>query len=574
MTSNASPLKTQLRVGGVPEHFNAPWNIAIDQDDFAHRPYQVTWREFPGGTGAMCKALDAREIDVAVLLADGVLRAISNGSKLRVIGTYVDSPLYWGIHVHADSPIQTPEELAGEVFAISRNGSGSHLMTFVEAHARGWLEEHDPKFEIVGNIDGAREAMARGSATGFLWERLMTRPLVDAGEWRQIGVRPSPWPAFLIAAHEDVIEAHGELLHDMITVVQRRCHEMKAARSRTIEYISARFELDATQVGSWLDETRWRCASEVSAPALREAVAMLHRVGVIDELRPVEDFVDTEQCGLGEVLPQALYDYRVGGVRDALARANKAFGPLDYEELTVLGEFDRYYDYGIESCQDAARLLGLREGDQVLEIGSRLGAAARYFAQRIRCDVTGVEIQPALAAIGRELTRRCGLEDRFQVIIGDICGVPLPEQHFDHAVSLMVMLHLADRAPAWRNTFGALKPGGKLLVEDLILTRPFEEAQRAMITRILGAPSLVDVTSYQQEIEGAGFQILSTEDLTPLWSQRCQERYERFTQERDLHIHTHGAEVYEARRLFLQVMRDLFEIGMLQAARFKAQRPH
>jgi cyclopropane fatty-acyl-phospholipid synthase-like methyltransferase/ABC-type nitrate/sulfonate/bicarbonate transport system substrate-binding protein len=563
MTSNASPLKTQLRVGGVPEHFNAPWNIAISQDDFARRPYQVTWREFPGGTGAMCKALDAREIDVAVLLADGVLRAISKGSKIRVIGTYVDSPLYWGIHV-----------LAGEVFAISRNGSGSHLMTFVEAHARGWLETREPRFEIVGNIDGAREAMAEGRASGFLWERLMTRPLVDAGEWRQIGVRPSPWPAFLIAAHEDVIASHGELLHDMITVVQRRCHEMKAARTRTIDYISERFELDAGQVSSWLDETRWRCASEVSAPALREAVTMLHRVGVIDELRPVEDFVDTEQCGLGEVLPEALYDHRIGGVRDALARANKAFGPLDYEELTVLGEFDRYYDYGTESCQDAVRLLALREGDKLLEIGSRLGAAARYFAQRTRCEVTGVEIQPALAAIGRELTRRCGMEEQFQVIIGDICGVPLPSEHFDHAVSLMVMLHLEDRAPAWRNTFDALKPGGKLLVEDLILTRPFEEPQRAMITRILEAPSLVDMENYQRELETAGFDIIEREDLTEVWTARSEERYERFTQERDLHIQTHGVEVYEARRLFLQVMRDLFEIGMLQAARFKARRPH
>jgi cyclopropane fatty-acyl-phospholipid synthase-like methyltransferase len=301
---------------------------------------------------------------------------------------------------------------------------------------------------------------------------------------------------------------------------------------------------------------------------------MLHRVGVIDELRPVEDFVDTEQCGLGEVLPEALYDHRIGGVRDALARANKAFGPLDYEELTVLGEFDRYYDYGTESCQDAVRLLALREGDKLLEIGSRLGAAARYFAQRTRCEVTGVEIQPALAAIGRELTRRCGMEEQFQVIIGDICGVPLPSEHFDHAVSLMVMLHLEDRAPAWRNTFDALKPGGKLLVEDLILTRPFEEPQRAMITRILEAPSLVDMENYQRELEAAGFDILEREDLTEVWTARSEERYERFTQERDLHIQTHGVEVYEARRLFLQVMRDLFEIGMLQAARFKARRPH
>ena len=574
--SSTSPStdKSILRVGGVPEHFNAPWNIAIAQDDFKSRPYEVTWRDFPGGTGAMCKALDAREIDVAVLLTDGVLRAISNGSKIRIIGTYVDSPLYWGIHVHADSSFQTPKDLAGEAFAISRNGSGSHLMTYVEAHARGWLDEHDPAFEIVGNIDGAREALEDGSASGFLWERLMTRPLVDAGEWRQIGVRPSPWPAFLIAAHEDVIAKHGELLHDMITVVQRRCHEMKAAKQRTIGYITRRFELEPSQVDSWLDETRWRCASEVSAPALREAISMLHRVGVLDEILPVENFVDTEQCGLGEVLPEAIYDYRIGGVRDALARANKAFGTFDYEELTHLGEFDRYYDYGTASCQDAVRMLALRKGEHILEIGSRVGAASRYFAHRTGCEVTGVEIQPALAAIGRELTRRCGLDDLVDVLIGDICNVELPEEHFDHAVSLMVMLHLEDRAPAWKNIHDSLVPGGKLLVEDLLFSRPFEGAHQAMITSILAAPSLVDTSTYRRELTDAGFDLLQSEDLTELWTARSHERYERFVEERDAHIQTHGAEVYEARKLFLQVMRDLFEIGLLQAARFKAQRPH
>ena len=132
---------TVLNVGGVPEHFNAPWYIATTRSDFHARPYSVRWTNFPGGTGAMCAALADGSLDVAVLLADGIVASTLSGNTARVIGTYVASPLYWGIHVHADSDHQTPEDLAGAPFAISRFGSGSHLMTYVEAHARGWLAD-------------------------------------------------------------------------------------------------------------------------------------------------------------------------------------------------------------------------------------------------------------------------------------------------------------------------------------------------------------------------------------------------------------------------------------------------
>ena len=42
-----------------------------------------------------------------------------------------------GIHVPRDSPIKTPSNLAEKKFGISRHGSGSHLMTFIEANIIG-----------------------------------------------------------------------------------------------------------------------------------------------------------------------------------------------------------------------------------------------------------------------------------------------------------------------------------------------------------------------------------------------------------------------------------------------------
>ena len=57
-----------LRVGGVPEHFNLPIHLAIERGDFNSRGIKVEWVDFPGGTGAMTKALREGTIDVCILL--------------------------------------------------------------------------------------------------------------------------------------------------------------------------------------------------------------------------------------------------------------------------------------------------------------------------------------------------------------------------------------------------------------------------------------------------------------------------------------------------------------------------
>jgi hypothetical protein len=46
-----------LRVGGVPEHFSTPWHTASKAGLFAAQGIDLQWTNFPGGTGAMAKAL-------------------------------------------------------------------------------------------------------------------------------------------------------------------------------------------------------------------------------------------------------------------------------------------------------------------------------------------------------------------------------------------------------------------------------------------------------------------------------------------------------------------------------------
>eukprot|EP00965_Chrysotila_dentata_P058760 1949587-Pleurochrysis_carterae.AAC.1 len=86
-TSGQRALHT-LRVGGVPEHFNTPWHTADAQGSFEAAGIKLEWHEYKGGTGEMALALRNDEIDVAILLTEGIVADIHKGSSARLLGTF------------------------------------------------------------------------------------------------------------------------------------------------------------------------------------------------------------------------------------------------------------------------------------------------------------------------------------------------------------------------------------------------------------------------------------------------------------------------------------------------------
>src|SRR5690606_30497387 len=94
----------------------------------------------------------------------------------RIVSFYTDSPLIWGLHVPAVSALQTVEDVRGRRYAISRRGSGSHIMAYVHARERGWPVDA-LELVAVGNLKGAIDAFSAGTADVFFWEKFMTKPL-------------------------------------------------------------------------------------------------------------------------------------------------------------------------------------------------------------------------------------------------------------------------------------------------------------------------------------------------------------------------------------------------------------
>ena len=246
-----------LKVGGVPEHFNLPWRLAIEEGKFKAEGIQLHWSDMGGGTGQMIRGLENKSLDVAVLLTEGITKSILQGLDAKIMQVYVTSPLRWGIHVPYNSDIETVDQLEGKQFAISREGSGSHLMSYVKASQEGWKLD-DLKFNVVGDIYGGLWSLENNESQAFLWEKYTTYPYVEQKKCRYIDEVITPWPCFVIAVRTEVYENHFAELEKMCTVVNKKAAELKV-NENAVEIISWRYNLRMGQVENWLNETEWNC---------------------------------------------------------------------------------------------------------------------------------------------------------------------------------------------------------------------------------------------------------------------------------------------------------------------------
>jgi ABC-type nitrate/sulfonate/bicarbonate transport system substrate-binding protein len=246
----------KVNIGGVPEHFNLAWYLTLKNGEYKEENINLRWHDYYGGTGAMCKALRDGDIDIAVILTEGIIKDIIAGNPSKIVQTFVETPLIWGVHVAHNSDYNKVEDLKGTKAAISRYGSGSHLMAYINAENNNWDLEKDLDFEVIKNLDGAVEGLTEGKADYFLWEKFTTKPIVDNGVFRRIDNCPSPWPCFVIAVREEFIENNGKDLKNILNIINNNTADFKNIPSID-KSIANRYEQKLEDVQEWLNITEW-----------------------------------------------------------------------------------------------------------------------------------------------------------------------------------------------------------------------------------------------------------------------------------------------------------------------------
>jgi len=567
--------KNIFRVGGVPEHFNYPWHMAIEMGLFKKRGVEVQWVEQKLGTGAMIKAVKSGEVDMVLALTEGLVGDILQGSDLRLVGTYVKSPLTWAVSTGSKSKFNSIEDLKSQKFGISRFKSGSHLMVCVLALERGWHPSRDISFEVKGDFKSLRDGLNDDSTAAFLWETFTTKPYHDSGEIRRIGQITTPWPCFQMACRKETVENRSEVLEKVIEAIQEACVLFHSNKDMP-EIIAKRYGLKSEDAKAWYDAVHIAAERTIAEAGLERAMIALIQAGVIPKAEyNVADVVAPSLCSLRKDIkfiklynkPELLKSFYNN------LRENKLIkGPIEYKSLLP---YDQHHYFGVDALEEAKKLLSIDEKSSIINIGSGLGGPARYFAGEHKVQrVLAVELQDDLNRAASELTERCSLSGKVTHICGDFLkvGEYLGADSFDHIVSWLTVLHIKDRETLFKTSNKVLKKGGLFFAEDFYALKPLNAREKHILEEEVFCPYVPSMEEYKKQITDQGFEIVECTDLTESWLEYSKKRVAYWDGNKEELTRVHRADTFKRLRFFYNTIKELYEGGSLGGLRIIARK--
>jgi len=159
-------------------------------------------------------------------------------------------------------------------------------------------------------------------------------------------------------------------------------------------------------------------------------------------------------------------------------------------------------------CGNPVALASLNEGDVVLDLGSGAGFDCFLAAKKVggKGRVIGVDMTPEMLEKARENARKAGAGN-VEFRLGEIENLPVADNSVDAVISNCVINLAPDKARVFAEAFRALRPGGRLMVSDLVLTAPLPKAVQESVAAYVGCLAGASLkTDYLRAIEQAGFE--------------------------------------------------------------------
>jgi ArsR family transcriptional regulator len=132
----------------------------------------------------------------------------------------------------------------------------------------------------------------------------------------------------------------------------------------------------------------------------------------------------------------------------------------------VAGRFDRSYGPGRSWQAFGQLLLRMLPAVDVADLGSGEGLLSELLALRCR-RVIAVDNSERIIAFGAAKARRAGLKN-LEFRLGDLEAPPLDPASVDIAILSQALHHAEHPAAALRAAHGILRPGGQILILDLL----------------------------------------------------------------------------------------------------------
>ena len=168
-------------------------------------------------------------------------------------------------------------------------------------------------------------------------------------------------------------------------------------------------------------------------------------------------------------------------------------------------------------CGNPIALASLKPGETVLDLGSGPGFDSFLAANKVgkKGKVIGIDMTPEMIKKARENARK-GKYTNVEFRLGEIEKLPVKDNAADIVISNCVINLSPEKENVFKEAFRVLKPGGRLMVSDIVLLKPLPAAvkrsKEAYVSCIAGAILKKD---YIKAAKKAGFKNLKIVDEVP-----------------------------------------------------------
>ena len=159
-------------------------------------------------------------------------------------------------------------------------------------------------------------------------------------------------------------------------------------------------------------------------------------------------------------------------------------------------------------CGNPVALASLREGETVLDLGSGAGFDCFLAANKVgeKGRVIGVDMTPEMIEKARENARK-GNYGNVEFRLGEIENLPAADNSVDIVISNCVINLSPDKGRVFKETFRVLKPGGRVMISDIVLLKELPDFIKNSIEAYIGCLSgAIMRDEYIGAIKAAGFQ--------------------------------------------------------------------
>ncbi len=167
-------------------------------------------------------------------------------------------------------------------------------------------------------------------------------------------------------------------------------------------------------------------------------------------------------------------------------------------------------------CGNPIALASLKEGDTVLDLGAGAGFDCFLAANKVgqKGKVIGVDMTPEMVEKARENMEKGGY-DNVEFRLGEIENLPVADNSVDTIISNCVINLAPDKRKVFMEAFRVIKPGGRLMVSDIVLLKDLPEEIKNSIEAYVGCVSgAILKDEYIKAIKEAGFQDVEVIDET------------------------------------------------------------